>query len=98
MSSKAHSQARGGQHRNAELVTDMSDTGKNTSDQHGCHDSHHYQAVKIESTRTGGTCWRVLIAEGVASPAARDLDVDDVIRAIVDQGFLDEGDAPVKVR
>jgi hypothetical protein len=43
------------------------------------------------------TLVEALIADGVAAPAARDMDVDELIGAIVDQLFLDEQDAPKKV-
>jgi hypothetical protein len=40
----------------------------------------------------------VLIAEGVASPAARDMDTDELIESIVNQGFLNEREAPLHLR
>lgn len=43
------------------------------------------------------TLVEALIVEGVASPAARDMDINELINSIVDQGFLDPRDAPVSL-
>lgn len=43
------------------------------------------------------TLVEVMIAEGVAAPGARDMDVDLVVRDVVDQGFLDFHQAPIKI-